>query len=99
MYAIVRDNNYDATRVAQGQAQLDEFQALHARQPGYQGSIVIDIAGGHWLTINLWESEEAAIAALSGMVPEVRRLLEPMMAGPSQLVGTGPVVLADLTRA
>jgi hypothetical protein len=73
-------------------------QAVHARQPGYKGSIVVDAGNGRCLTINLWETEEHAAAVLPAMVPEVQRLLEPMMAGPSQLIATGPVVLADLTQ-
>jgi hypothetical protein len=99
VYAIVRDTTYDATKRAQGRDSLAEFQALHARQPGYQGTITVDTGNGRWLTINLWETEEHAATALPAMVPEVRRLLEPMIAGPSQLIGAGPVVLTDLTRA
>ncbi len=99
MYAVVRDNTYDPSKLAQGRERLAEFQAIHARQPGYRGGIVVDAGDGHWLTVNLWESEEQAIAALPALVPEVQRLLEPMMAGPSHLIGTGPVVLTDLARA
>lgn len=97
MYAIVRDNRYDPAKLAQGQAQLDEFQALHARQPGYRGSIVVDAGNGRWLTINLWETQEHAASALSALVPEVQRLLEPLMAGPSQAIGAGPVAQIELT--
>ena len=42
--------------------------------------------------------EEHAPAALPAMVPEVQRLVEPMMAKPSQLIASGPVVLADLPK-
>jgi hypothetical protein len=96
MYAIVRENTYDPASLARGRDQLDEFQALHARQPGYSGSLVVDVGGGRRLTINLWDSEEHAAAALPGLVPELRRLLEPLMAAPSRLVGAGPVVTSDL---
>lgn len=99
MYAIVRDNTYDPAKLAQGGEQLAEFQALHARQPGYRGTIVVDAGNGRWLAVNLWETEEHATAALPAMMPEVQRLIEPMMAGPSHLIGAGPVVLTDLTRA
>ena len=99
MYAIVRDTTYDPTRLAQGSEELAEFQALHARQPGYQGSMMVDAGNGRWLTVNLWESEEHATAARSALVPEVRRLLEPVMAAPSQVIGVGPVVASDLTKA
>ncbi len=99
MYAIIRETTYDPSKLSQGKDHFAEFQALHARQPGYQGTIVVDTGNGRQLAVNLWESEEHAAAALAAMVPAVQRLLEPMMAGPSQLIGTGPVVLADLPKA
>lgn len=98
MYAIVRQNTFDPAKLAQSEQQLAEFQELHARQPGYRGSVVLDIGESRWLTVNLWATEGDANAALPAMVPVVRRLLEPMMAGPSQLLGAGPVVLTDLSR-
>ncbi len=98
MYAIVRETIYDPTKLIRGGDRLAEFQALHARQPGYKGSIVVDAGNGRWLTVNLWETEAHAAAALPAMMPAVQRLLEPMMAGPSQFIGGGPVVLADLTQ-
>ena len=97
MYAIVRENTYDPAKLAQGSEQLAEFQALHARQPGYRGTINVDAGDGRWLIVNLWETEEHAAAALPLMIPVVQRLIEPLMAGPSRLIGTGPAVLADLT--
>lgn len=99
MYAIVRANTYDPARLAQGRDQLAEFQELHARQPGYRGTLVVDAGDGRWLAVNLWETQEDANAALPALIPVVQRLLEPMMAAPSELIGTGPVVLTDLTRA
>lgn len=42
MYAVVRANHYDATRLANAQAQLDEFQALHDRQSGALGTLIVD---------------------------------------------------------
>ncbi len=98
MYAIVRDTTYDPAKLAEGQQQFDEFQTVHARQPGYRGSLVVDAGNGRQLAVNLWESEQDARAALPRMVPEVERLLGPMMAGPSQLVASGPVVLADIAE-
>ena len=99
MYAIVRESAYDPAKLAEGRDKLDAFQAQHSRLQGYRGTIVVDTGNGRWLTLNLWETEEQAAAALPAMVPVVQRFLEPMMAGPSQLIGSGPVVLTDLTRA
>jgi hypothetical protein len=42
--------------------------------------------------------DEHAAAALAVMAPEVQRFVVPMMAAPSQLIATGPVVLADLPK-
>jgi hypothetical protein len=98
MYAVIRDATYDTARLAQGAGQLKQFDAIHARQPGYQGSIVVDIGGGRRITVNLWESEADANAALPKMVPEVERLVTPLLKAPAQLLGTGPVVATDLAK-
>lgn len=97
MYAVVRDNQYDPAKLAQGQAQLDEFQALHDRQPGALGTLIVDAGNDRWITINLWESQEQAMAALPGLVPEVQRLIEPLLAASSQLITAGPVTVNTLS--
>lgn len=99
MYAIVRENTFEQAKLAQGEKHFAEFQELHAQQPGYSGTIVIDAGEGRQLSVNLWDTEEHASAALPAMVPVVRRLIEPMMTGPSRPIGAGPVVLTDLTRS
>ena len=99
MYAIVRATTYDRQKLRNGRAQLDEFQAIHAQQPGYRGTVVVDVGDGRWISVNLWEREQDAQAALPKMVPMVQRLIEPLTAGPSQLVGAGLVVLTDLSPA
>ncbi len=96
MYAIVRENTFDPVRLAEAQEQLREFQALHSRQPGYSGTIVIDAGAGRQLSVNLWDSEHHATAALPAMVPVVRRLIEPLLSGPSRLIGAGIAVLTDM---
>src|SRR5919202_6680975 len=98
MYAIIRDNTFDPAKLMEGRDQFAEFQAVHARQPGYKGSIVVDAGNGRQLVVNLWETEEHAAAALPVMAPEVQRLVAPMMVAPSQLIATGPVVLADFPK-
>ncbi len=98
MYAVVRDTPYDPAKLREGSEAIAEFQAIHARQPGYAGTVVVDAGNGRWLTVNLWETEEQAAAALPTMVPVVQRLIEPLMAGPSQLIASGPVALTDLAK-
>ncbi len=99
MYAILRRNSYDATKLAHAEPALAEFQAMHAAQPGYCGSIVVDIGDGQRVAVNLWATERDAAAGQTALVPHLRRLLEPLMSGPSQLVGAGEVVASDLARS
>ena len=93
MYAVVRATQYDTARLANAQAQLEEFQALHDRQPGALGTLIVDAGDNRWITINLWQSQEQAMAALPRLVPEVQRVIDPLLAEPSQLIGAGPVRL------
>ena len=95
MFAIVRLNSFDPVKLAASTA-LEEFDQIHRSQPGYIGSVLIDLKEGRRLVVNLWESEEHSAAALSVVGPEVGRLLEPLMSQPSELVGAGPVLSTDL---
>ena len=46
---------------------------------------------------NLWQTAQDARAGQTVLVPHPERLLEPLMAGPSQLVGFGEVTASDLS--
>jgi hypothetical protein len=96
MYAIIRHNTYDPVKLAEAGQALAEFQALHARQPGYAGSIIVDLGGGQQIAVNLWHAQQDANAGQSALVPHVQRLLEPLMSGPSRLVGAGKAAATDL---
>lgn len=98
MYAVVRELFYDPEKLAKAAGRLEEFQSLHAQQPGYVGSVTVDLGGGHRLAVNLWETEAQSIAARDALGPAVQRLLEPLMVAPSKLVGAGPVVENDLAE-
>jgi hypothetical protein len=76
MFAIVRLNSFDPVKLAASSA-LAQFDQIHRTQPGYVGTIVVDLQAGRRLVLNLWESEESSAAALSVVGPEVGRLLEP----------------------
>jgi hypothetical protein len=95
MYAVVRLNSFDPIKLAASPA-LEQFDQIHRAQPGYVGTIVVDLQAGRRLVLNLWESEEHSTAALSIVGPEVGRLLEPLMTHPSELVGAGTVISTDL---
>jgi hypothetical protein len=93
MYAVLRKLTYDETRlVAGGQQQLAEFNAIHERQPGFRGSLVFRAEDGGTLALNLWESEDDAMAGLEVLRAAVQHLLEPLLREPAVLVGAGRVI-------
>jgi hypothetical protein len=98
MYAVIRDNQYDPKKLPQSAKEMSEFNAHHATQPGYDGNIVVDLSNGHMLIVTLWRTEKQAHAARIALEPDIQRLLVPLMTRPSQLVGAGPVVVADLAN-
>ena len=97
MYAVGRVTEWDAAKLEAGQAEIAEFERIHAEQPGFLGSLVVDLGQNRHATVNLWQSQAQAQAALPTVGPVVGRLLAPLMAAESQLLGTGPVIRgADL---
>jgi hypothetical protein len=73
---------------------LPRSKAFTANQPGYAGSLVID-DGNRSIAVNLWDDEQAAAAGRTAIGPQVQRLLEPLMAGPSELIAAGEVLEDD----
>jgi hypothetical protein len=96
MFATVREGTFDPEQRRQGQAQLEEFAARRARQPGYAGGVTVDAGGGHTFTVTLWESEARAKAARAVLEPEAQRLLAPLRTPPPRVIGRGPVLRSDL---
>ncbi len=91
MYAILRRYACDPAKRSQARAALAEVSRLHEAQPGYVGSLVID-GGESWLAVNLWDTAQAAAAGREAIGSQVRRVLGPLEAGPSEVVAVGPVV-------
>ena len=96
MYAIVRVNSFDSEKLAASDGSLEQFQKAHGAQPGYVGTVVVDLQAGRRLVVNLWESQKHSTAALSVLASDVGRLLDPLMSNPSELVGVGTVIYTDL---
>ena len=96
MYAIVRQVEYDEEMLRPAEPELKAFDVVHSAQPGYIGSVVIDVGAGRRLVLNLWDSEQAAAAARRALEADVGQLLGPLMTGPSQLIGVGDVLSSDL---
>jgi len=99
MYSVVRENFYDSGKLSRADKEMEEFHSIHAAQPGYRGNVVVDLGGGHMLIVTLWESESCAHAAREALESDIQRLLVPLMTKPSHLVGTGHVVVNDVSRA
>jgi hypothetical protein len=97
MYAVVRETFYDAAQPLQDRGEFKAFQAAHAEQSGYVGTLVVEAGRGHYLTTTLWETREAADSARMALGPTIGRLLNPLMTSAAKLIGTGPIVVDDLT--
>ncbi|MEA5455047.1 hypothetical protein SPF06_09985 [Sinomonas sp. JGH33] len=92
---MLRINSFDEAKLAEAQENLREFDRLHAAQPGFLGNLTVDLGGGRRFVLNLWRSAEDAQAGLSVLGPEVRRVVEPLLSAPSELIGMGPVISSD----
>ena len=92
MHAILRLNTYDSEKTAAAADAITEFDRLHAAQPGFEGSVGVDLGEGRRFTLNLWDSVESSRAGQRVLVPHVQRLLVPLMSAPSQFIGAGPVI-------
>jgi len=95
MYAIVGRYAYDPAAIASAGQALAAAQELHTTQPGSTGSIAVN-DGQHFIAVNLCQSEHDAAAGRAAIGTRVQRLLEPLTATPSQLLGAGEVVATDL---
>lgn len=91
MQAVLRVNSFDPDKLAGAGQQLEEFDRIHAAQPGFLGTMTVDLGEGRRFVLNLWESEEDRLSGLAALGPAVERLVNPLLAEPSQLIGVGPV--------
>ncbi|MFI7067168.1 hypothetical protein ACIBL3_39670 [Kribbella sp. NPDC050124] len=55
MFATLRLNTYDPEKLAAAN-QMAEFDRVHAAQPGFEGSVSIDLGQGRRFVVNLWET-------------------------------------------
>ena len=96
MYAVFRETRYAEGKRIENTTQYRAFHQAHSEQPGYVGTAVADVGGGRLLTVTLWRTEDDMRAAREALGPVIGDLLEPLMAAPSALLGTGRVVVGDL---
>jgi heme-degrading monooxygenase HmoA len=97
MYAVVRETSYSPDKPIYQSEQFRQFQQAHSRLHGYGGTIVVDAGSGRFITLTLWNTLEDMTAARKAIGPIVERLLNPLMNSPAKLLGTGSVVLNDVT--
>ncbi len=97
MYAVVRETSYDPEIPVCETPEFKEFQHEHANLKGYQGTVVVEVEAGRFVTVTLWQTAEDMSAARKEMGPVVERTVKPLMISPAKLIGTGPVVVNDLT--
>lgn len=98
MHAVVRETSYAPEKPIQETQEFQEFQHEHANLRGYQGTVVVDVGAGRFLTLTLWQTAEDIIAAREAMGTVVERTVSPLMTSPAKLLGTGPVVINDLMQ-
>lgn len=96
MYAVFRETYYPPDMEVQETKEFKRFQDKHAEQPGYRGTIVTNVDEGRYLTVTLWETKEDMDNARKALGQVVMEILNPVMAFPAKLLGTGPVVVNDL---
>lgn len=98
MYAVFRETNYDPDKEITRTEEFQKFQNLHAGCDGYLGTVVASAGQGRHLTLTLWDTSENMKAARKKLGPVVQQLIEPLMVSPSNLLGTGPVVVNDAIK-
>jgi hypothetical protein len=98
MHAVVRETSYSPEAPIYKTQQFQEFQKEHANLNGYQGTVLVEVGDGRFLTLTLWQTAEDMIAAREAMGPVVERTVNPLMTSRAKLLGTGPVVFDDLAR-
>jgi hypothetical protein len=52
MFAVVRLNSFDPVKLADSTS-LEQFDQIHRAQPGYVGTVVVDLQAGRRLALNL----------------------------------------------
>ena len=96
MFAVIRETSYDPENPIHETPEFREFQLEHANLEGYQGTVVVEVEPGRFVTVTLWHTAEHMRAARGAMETVVERTISPLMASPAKLIGTGPVVVNDL---
>lgn len=97
MYAVFRETHYSSEIEIQESKAFKEFHDKHAEQLGYIGTVVAKVDNIRHLTITLWKTEEDMDNARKKLGEVVEQTIDPLMVSPAILIGTGPVILSDLS--
>jgi heme-degrading monooxygenase HmoA len=98
MYAVVRRFTFVPGGSERGVGDLDEFRAVHERQPGFVGTLDIDEGDSRHVVVNLWDSAEAAEGGRRTVGPVAARTMEQLTAEPPDLLAVGEVSTALVVR-
>jgi len=93
MYAVIRESASPSVPTEQLRAGRTEFEALRARQPGFVGSLTVEIGDGKRALVTVWESQQAQQASTAVMAPQAERLT----GATSRIIYQGEVSGNDLT--
>jgi|SRR5690348_16484501 len=95
MEAVLRINTFETKNLRQAMRAMQELEHAHADFPGYLGTLTVDLGEGRVFVANLWSSEKERLAGLAGLGALADRLLTPLLAKPSELVGIGTIVSSN----
>lgn len=95
MYAVVRETNYAPEQPIYETPEFREFQHKHAGLNGYEGTVVVEVDAGRFLTLTPWRSAEDMAAARQAIGPVVQRTVDPLMTARARLLRTNAA--ADTT--
>ena len=93
MYAVIRENASSGALTEQLRAGRAEFAALRAQQPGFRGSLTVELGDGKWAIVTLWEDRQAQEAGGAVLGPQAERLTGAV----TRIVYQGEVSSNDLT--
>ena len=98
MYAEVGRNTLDPGNMPSREV-IQRLQALLAQQPGYRGYLALEAGEGQRVYLRLWDSPEAAQAALASEAVRdfLAQHVRPLIRG-GEMIGQGPVIHCDFSK-
>jgi hypothetical protein len=96
MQAVLRLNTFRTDSLPEAVEALSELEQQHTDKEGYVGTLTVDLGQGRFFVANVWDNEEHRLAGLRALGPVVDQLINPLLSGPSELIGVGAVLPSNL---